>query len=228
MKQRMLAFRVRSGKLARISKPLPSLRPNWALIRVRFAGICNTDVEILRGYHDFRRTPGHEFVGEVVEVAGLPAQRKHWLGKRVVGEINIGCRALGIHPVCKFCRRELIRHCARRRVLGIVNHDGAFADYLTLPLENLHIVPNSITDEQAVFVEPLAAACEILDQVDVKKFSEAAVSVTASSPSSSRASCVHNSHAWCSAGSTPGNSHSLVPQELKQRKSAAIQPTLNA
>lgn len=175
MKQRMLAFRVRSGKLARISKPLPSLRPNWALIRVRFAGICNTDVEILRGYHDFRRTPGHEFVGEVVEVAGLPAQRKHWLGKRVVGEINIGCRALGIHPVCKFCRRELIRHCARRSVLGIVNHDGAFADYLTLPLENLHIVPNSITDEQAVFVEPLAAACEILDQVDVKKFSEAAV-----------------------------------------------------
>lgn len=175
MNQRMLAFRVQSGRLAQISKPLPRLRPNWALIRVRLAGICNTDIEILRGYHNFQGAPGHEFVGEVVQVAGSAPQRKRWLGKRVVGEINIGCRALGFHPVCKFCRHDLIRHCARRRVLGIVNHHGAFAEYLTLPLQNLHALPDNVPDEQAVFVEPLAAACEILDQVDVKKFREAAV-----------------------------------------------------
>lgn len=171
----MLAFRVSSGALARTSEQLPGLRPNWALIRVRLAGICNTDVEILRGYHSFRGTPGHEFVGDVQDVAGSSAQKKRWLGRRVVGEINIGCRALGLRPLCKFCRQGLIRHCARRKVLGIVNHDGAFADYLTLPLENLHAIPASVTDEQAVFVEPLAAACEILDQVDVEKFREAAV-----------------------------------------------------
>jgi len=145
------------------------------LIRVRLTGICNTDVEILRGYHNFRGTPGHEFVGEVTDLAGSSAQRKRWLGRRVAGEINTGCHALGFHPICKFCRKGLIRHCSRRRVLGIVNQDGAFAEYLTLPLENLYAVPDNVSDEQAVFVEPLAAACEILDQVDVKKFLEAAV-----------------------------------------------------
>jgi alcohol dehydrogenase len=93
----------------------------------------------------------------------------------VVGEINVACSAYGYRPVCDFCRRGLKRHCARRTVLGIVAHDGAFAEYLTLPLENLHVVPDSVGDEQAVFVEPLAAACEILDQVNIKKFSEAAV-----------------------------------------------------
>ena len=175
MNSRMFAFRVRSFKLARISKPLPSLRPNWALVRVRLAGICNTDVEILRGYHNFRGIPGHEFVGDVADVAGSSPQKKRWLGKRVVGEINIGCHALGFRPVCKFCGQRLVRHCAHRNVLGIVNHDGAFAEYLTLPLENLHAVPDDITDQQAVFVEPLAAACEILDQVPVRKFHEAAV-----------------------------------------------------
>lgn len=172
----MLAFSVRSGKLVRISKAQPSLRPGWALISVRLAGICHTDVEILRGYHNFHGIPGHEFVGDVVDVAGVRLrEKKRWLGKRVSGEINVGCRALGFHPVCKFCRQGLTRHCVRRKVLGIVNHDGAFAEYLTLPLENLHAIPASIRDEQAVFVEPLAAACEILDQVYVKKFREAAV-----------------------------------------------------
>jgi alcohol dehydrogenase len=171
----LLAFIVRNRQLSLIRKPIAKLRRRWALVRVRLTGICNTDVEILRGYHNFRGTPGHEFVGEVADVAGSSAQRKRWLGKRVVGEINIGCYALGFHPVCKFCRQELIRHCAHRKVLGIVNHDGAFAEYLSLPLENLHAIPDNVTDEQAVFVEPLAAACEILDQVDVKKFREAAV-----------------------------------------------------
>lgn len=172
----MLAFVVRNGKLSLIRKPNPKLRPGWALVRVRLAGICNTDVEILRGYHNFRGTPGHEFVGEVSGVAGLASHhKKQWLGKRVCGEINIACRALGFFPVCKFCRQGLIRHCARRRVLGILNQDGALAEYLTLPIDNLHAIPDGVTDEQAVFVEPLAAACEILDQVEVKMFRQAAV-----------------------------------------------------
>ena len=146
------------------------------MIRIRLAGICNTDVEILRGYHNFRGTPGHEFVGEVAEVRGVSAaKRKKWIGRRVCGEINVSCAACGLKPVCEFCRRGLKTHCVRRTVLGIVEHDGAFAEYLTLPVENLHVVPDRVTDEQAVFVEPLAAACEILEQVDVKKFKTAAV-----------------------------------------------------
>ena len=172
----MLAFQVAHHKLKSVTKPLPKLRRGWALVRVRLAGICNTDVEILRGYHAFRGTPGHEFVGEVVEVnSASPAERKKWLGRRVNGEINVSCSAYGFRPVCEFCRRGLRTHCARRTVLGIVNHDGAFAEYLALPTENLHAVPNSVSDEQAVFVEPLAAACEILQQVDVRGTGEAAV-----------------------------------------------------
>jgi len=155
---------------------LAKLRPGWALVRVRLAGICNTDVEILRGYHNFRGTPGHEFVGEVQDVAGVPAAVKNrWIGKRVAGEINISCRALGFRAICLFCKRGLTRHCERRKVLGIVAHDGAFAEYLTLPVENMHTIPDSISDEAAVFIEPLAAACEILDQVSLKQFREAAV-----------------------------------------------------
>lgn len=172
----MRAFRVFRAKLVAEKKALPRLRSNWALVRVRLAGICNTDIELLRGYHAFHGTPGHEFVGEVAEVRGVTAsERSHWIGRRVTGEINVTCSAYGFRPWCDFCRRGLKTHCARRTVLGIVAHDGAFADYLPLPLENLHLVPDSISDEQAVFVEPLAAACEILDQVNVKKFRRAAV-----------------------------------------------------
>jgi threonine dehydrogenase-like Zn-dependent dehydrogenase len=172
----LLAFQVAGGKLHPATKPLPKLRPGWALVRVRLAGICNTDVEILRGYHHFRGTLGHEFVGEIAEVEGVSAREKgKWIGQRVCGEINVSCSAYGFKPVCEFCRRGLKTHCARRTVLGIVAHDGAFAEYLTLPLENLHFVPDTVNDEQAVFVEPLAAACEILEQVNVKKFRSAAV-----------------------------------------------------
>ena len=172
----MIAFQVVNGKLRRREVELPRLRRGWASIRVRLAGICNTDVEILRGYHAFRGTLGHEFVGEVAEIRGISTPlRKKWLGRRVVGEINVSCSAYGHRPVCAFCRRGLKTHCARRSVLGIVNHDGAFAEYLSLPLENLHAVPDGISDEQAVFVEPLAAACEILEQVNVGQFREAAV-----------------------------------------------------
>jgi len=172
----MISFRVKGKRLVETQNSLPRLLPGWALVRVRMAGICNTDVEILRGYHNFRGAPGHEFVGEVQEVAGISAAvKQQWIGKRVAGEINIACRALGIRPVCRFCKRGLTRHCERRKVLGIVAQDGAFAEYLALPIENLHAIADSITDEMAVFVEPLAAACEILGQINVKQFREAAV-----------------------------------------------------
>jgi alcohol dehydrogenase len=170
------AFIAENQKLVIKQSAQPKLRLGWGLVRVRLAGICNTDIEILRGYHDFRGTPGHEFVGEIAEVRGVSKrERTSWLGRRVVGEINVTCSAYGYRPLCAFCKRGLKTHCARRTVLGIVGHDGAFAEYLTLPLENLHIVPSSLSDEQAVFVEPLAAACEILNQVDIKQFREAAV-----------------------------------------------------
>jgi alcohol dehydrogenase len=166
----MVSFVVRGKKLAKVRKPIPRLRPGWALVRVRLAGICNTDVEILRG------TPGHEFVGEVVAVGGVSAAaRKRWVGKRVAGEINVSCAAYGFRPLCEFCKRGLKTHCTRRTVLGIVAHDGAFAEFLALPVENLHFVPPSVSDEKAVFIEPLAAACQILDQLDIRKFRRAAV-----------------------------------------------------
>ena len=172
----MTSFVVRRKKLAEVRKPVPKLRPGWALVRVRMAGICNTDVEILRGYHAFRGTPGHEFVGEVVDVGGVSkAARKRWVGKRVAGEINVTCVAYGLRPLCDFCKRGLKTHCARRTVLGIMAHDGAFAEYLALPVENIHFVPENVSDEKAVFIEPLAAACQILDQLDIRKFRSAAV-----------------------------------------------------
>ncbi|HXJ14281.1 MAG TPA: alcohol dehydrogenase catalytic domain-containing protein, partial [Candidatus Limnocylindrales bacterium] len=175
-KMKMNCFVVRGGNLKAVRKPLPQLRPGWALVRVWLAGICNTDVEILRGYHAFHGTPGHEFVGEVVNVTGVStAARKRWVGKRVAGEINVSCMAYGFRPLCNFCKRGLKTHCARRTVLGIVAHDGAFAEYLALPVENLHFVPSSVSDEKAVFIEPLAAACQILDQLDIRKFRNAAV-----------------------------------------------------
>ena len=172
----MLAFEIRNRRLVSEKKPLPRLRRGWALVRVRMVGICNTDVELLHGYYNFRGVPGHEFVGTVEELHGVSAgEKKRWLGRRVCGEINISCSALGHRPICDFCRRGLKTHCERRTVLGIIGHPGAYAEYLTLPVENLHAVPDGVTDEKAVFIEPLAAACEILEQVDVRKFHKAAV-----------------------------------------------------
>ena len=172
----MLAFQVCKKHLVAGEKKTPRLRKGWALIRVRLAGICNTDLEILRGYHNFTGTPGHEFVGEVVDAAGVSKQiKKRWMGKRVAGEINVACSAYGFSPICEFCRRGLKTHCARRTVLGIVAHDGAFAEYLSLPVENLHAIPANVSDEKAVFIEPLAAACEILEQIELKHFRKAAV-----------------------------------------------------
>lgn len=142
----------------------PRRPEGFVLIRLLYGGICNTDLELQRGYYGFQGTPGHEFVGEVVA-----ADHADWIGQRVVGEINLACGK------CEWCKRGLGRHCARRTVLGIVKHPGAFRELLTLPERNLHRVPGQISNEQAVFVEPLAAACEILDQVRIPKGSTAAV-----------------------------------------------------
>src|SRR5260370_1895688 len=172
----MLAFAVENHRLVPKRKPLPKLRRGWALVRVRLSGICNTDIELLHGYYNFRGVPGHEFVGTGEGLGGASVgERKKWLGRRVCGEINISCGALGRRPICDFCRRGLKTHCGRRTVLGIIGHPGTYAEYLTLPVENLHAVPDSVGDQQAVFVEPLAAACEILEQVEVRKIREAAV-----------------------------------------------------
>jgi alcohol dehydrogenase len=128
------------------------------------AGICNTDLEIVRGYMGFSGILGHEFVGDVVE-----AEDRVWIGKRVVGEINCPCR------VCQTCREGLTNHCPHRTVLGIHKRNGAFAEVLTLPESNLHVVPDSVEDEEAVWVEPLAAAFEILEQVPVRPSNRVAV-----------------------------------------------------
>ena len=144
----------------------PALVKGEALIRVLLAGICNTDLEIVRGYLGFHGVPGHEFVGLVEAVYGDVAQEQygHLIGQRVVGEINAACHRLD----CYYCQHGIPIHCPNRTTFGIVNRDGAFAEYLTLPIENLHIVPDSISDEEAVFVDPLAANFEILEQVHLK------------------------------------------------------------
>jgi threonine dehydrogenase-like Zn-dependent dehydrogenase len=126
-----------------------------ALIKVHLAGICSTDLQIFKGYMGFKGVPGHEFVGSVSEGP------KDHIGKRVVGEINFGCGR------CDACRRELSRHCPNRTVMGILNADGAFAEYLSVPIGNLHFVPDNVSDEEAVFAEPLAAAFEILSQIQI-------------------------------------------------------------
>jgi len=174
----ILAAVTRRNQLALVQKPRPRLRPGWALVRVRLAGICNTDIEILRGYHNFQGTLGHEFVGDVVGVAS--AKDKDLVGRRVVGEINLACAGLGLRrggrrELCSYCRRGIPTHCERRRVLGILGHDGAFAEFLALPVVNLHRVPDGIPDDAAVLTEPLAAACEILEQVNVRAHREACV-----------------------------------------------------
>jgi len=136
--------------------PMPRRADGEALVRVLTAGVCKTDLELTKGYMSFQGVPGHEFVG-MVEQCSNP----HLQGKRVVGEINCVCHR------CRFCRLEMPHHCLNRTVLGVQNRQGAFAEFLTLPEENLHLVPNSIRDDVAVFTEPLAAAFRIPEQVTV-------------------------------------------------------------
>lgn len=143
-------------------KPDPA--PGEALVRVTLAGICATDLEITNGYMGFTGVPGHEFVGVIIDAADDRLE-----GKRVAGEINLGCGR------CDYCKHKMENHCPARKVLGIKGKDGAFAEYVTLPFKNLRPLPENITDEEAVFIEPLAAAFEILEQVKVNEYTRACV-----------------------------------------------------
>jgi threonine dehydrogenase-like Zn-dependent dehydrogenase len=132
-------------------------KSNEALIKIRKAGICSTDLELVKGYYPYTGILGHEFVGEVIEAEDIS-----WIGQRVVGEINAVCNQ------CEQCLNGRRTHCENRTVLGIVNRDGTFAEYTQLPIANLHRVPDSVPDEMAVFTEPLAAALEIQQQIQIK------------------------------------------------------------
>lgn len=147
-----------NGVSLRRDYPEPAMAPDESIVRVHMAGICGTDLELARGYMGYRGIPGHEFVGQVAETDNSTLR-----GRRVVGEINAAC------SVCRACAQGLGRHCPNRTVLGILGRDGAFADSLRLPAHNLIPVPDSIPDELAVFVEPLAAAYEIFEQVKIPK-----------------------------------------------------------
>jgi threonine dehydrogenase-like Zn-dependent dehydrogenase len=149
--------------LALADRPAPRPQDGWARVRVSLAGICSTDLQLLRGYMGFTGVPGHELVGVVEEG---PAAL---VGRRVTGEINLACGR------CAWCGRGLARHCPTRRVLGILKADGALADEVLLPAANLHLVPDAVPDEAAVFTEPLAAAFEVLEQVHVRPGTSAIV-----------------------------------------------------
>lgn len=163
----MEALVVRRGKPPQLmyvnDHPEPTAASDEVVIRVRLAGICATDLEIMRGYLDFAGVPGHEFVGTVV--AGPDRLRN----RRVVAEINCFCGA------CDMCSRGMSRHCRQRTVLGIDDRNGAFAEMLTVPERNCHLVPDEISDEQAVFVEPLAAALEVIKLQPIDRWTEVAV-----------------------------------------------------
>ena len=135
------------------SHPTPKVDDGMALVHVLMAGICSTDLQIFKGYMGFQGIPGHEFIGEVREG---PAEM---VGKRVAGEINFACGH------CKFCLQGLRRHCPERKVMGILGADGSFAEYMGVPVQNLHLVPENLSNEEAVFTEPLAAAFEMLEQI---------------------------------------------------------------
>ena len=143
-------------------KPVPNA--GEALIRVKLAGICNTDYEITKGYMGYVGVLGHEFVGVVEDVNSDKIEDKAWIGKRVVAEISWGCD----DPNCEWCAKKNYRHCPNRHTIGIWKKDGCMAEYLTVPTNILFEVPENVTDEQAVFVEPLAAACEILEQLHIE------------------------------------------------------------
>jgi threonine dehydrogenase-like Zn-dependent dehydrogenase len=138
--------------------PEPEPLADEALVKVRLAGICGTDLELVKGYYPFSGIPGHEFVGEIVLAPNQPNR----VGQRVVGEINVTCGS------CRYCLTAQPTHCQNRSVLGIKNHHGAFAEYLCLPLKNLKAVPDAVSDDAAVFAEPLAAALEIQEQIKIR------------------------------------------------------------
>ena len=154
----MKAVVAEGGRIKIRHIPFPQILENEVLIKVLKAGICNTDLELAKGYMNFQGVLGHEFVGKIVQ-----GPKKGWVGKRIVGEINLPCGD------CEFCRAGITNHCLSRKVLGIHNKKGAFTEYLTLPLENCHLLPQSISDEEGIFVEPLAASLEIFEQIRIRR-----------------------------------------------------------
>ena len=155
----MKGFWLQDRKMTyRSDLPMPVLEPDEVLIKVLLAGVCSTDLEMLRGYYDFTGIPGHEFVGLVVDDNGHP----ELYGKRVIGDINISCGE------CERCLNQEPSQCMQRRTLGIFDYNGVFAEYCKLPAKNLTVVPDSVSDILAVFTEPTAAALRILDQVQVR------------------------------------------------------------
>jgi threonine dehydrogenase-like Zn-dependent dehydrogenase len=154
--EKMKALWLENNKISLSNAPQPG-RLNEALIKIHKAGICSTDLELVKGYYPYTGILGHEFVGEVVE-----AEDASWIGQRVVGEINVVCNQ------CEQCLNGRPTHCENRTVLGIVNRHGTFAEFTTLPIANLHRVPDSVPDEMAVFTEPLAAALEIQQQIQIR------------------------------------------------------------
>ncbi len=151
----MKAVVFENDQLQVVAIPSPKRAPDEVLIRPRLMGICNTDIELTRGYKSFSGVLGHEFVGEVLDG---PAE---WVGKRVVGEINISCGS------CDMCERGIPSQCRNRRILGLSAYDGAFCELFRLPVRNLWQVPDGVPDDEAVFTEPLAAACQVLEGVDI-------------------------------------------------------------
>lgn len=163
-----VVFNDKDGLRLDTNYPKPVPQKGEALIKVSLAGICNTDFEITKGYMGYNGILGHEFVGVVEEVN---SDDKSLLEKRVVAEISYGCN----DPECEWCAQKNYRHCPSRHTLGIVEKDGCFAEYLTMPLNVLFEVPENVSDEQAVFVEPLAAACEITEQLHIKPIDKVVV-----------------------------------------------------
>jgi threonine dehydrogenase-like Zn-dependent dehydrogenase len=151
-----LVFNKDGGLTFQTDYPIPSYALDEALVRITLAGICNTDLEILKGYMGFEGIPGHEFVGTVEK-----CRDNDLMGRRVAGEINIGCNN------CSYCSRQMQNHCPDRSVAGILKKDGVFGEYVVFPIKNLHLIPDEVSDKEAVFVEPLAAAFEIINQVSI-------------------------------------------------------------
>lgn len=154
----MRALWLEHGNLSLNDVPVPSL-DGECLVRVALSGICGTDLHLRRGYADFTGIPGHEFAGIVERVSREEDRR--WLGQRVVGDINVGCGA------CRSCRAGIKEHCESREVLGIRGRHGAFAEFLSLPAANLHVIPEGLPDGAAVFTEPVAAGCRIIEQIRI-------------------------------------------------------------
>ncbi|WP_225587747.1 MDR/zinc-dependent alcohol dehydrogenase-like family protein [Methylomonas fluvii] len=163
----MQALRLDTSLSYRNDMPIPELAAGEALIELRLAGICATDLELVKGYAGFSGILGHEFVGKVIAVAD--DKHRDWLNRRVVGSINIGC------SVCEVCRSDGPEHCQHRKVLGIRGKDGVFADYFSLPVVNLYPLPDSVSDQAAVFTEPLAAALRVVKQIAALPLTDIAV-----------------------------------------------------